>query len=81
MEGAMGSRHPQLNLNSSLRAALEQAFDATWTELQARNAFRDFDRDNELQSALSQTLATLAVEGVTDPIELREWALESLPRS
>jgi hypothetical protein len=78
----MGSRNPPLNLNSSrLRAALEQAFDATWTELQARNAFRDFDRDNELQTALSQKLATLAVEGVTDPIELREWALESLPRS
>jgi hypothetical protein len=77
----MGSRNPPLNLNSSLRAALEQAFDATWTVLQARNAFRDFDRDNELQTALSQTLATLAVEGVTDPIELREWAWESLPRS
>jgi hypothetical protein len=78
----MGSRNPPLNLNSSrLRPALEQAFDATWTELQARNAFRDFDRDNELQTALSQKLATLAVEGVTDPIELREWALESLPRS
>ena len=77
----MGSRNPPLNLNSSLRAALEQAFDATWTVLQARNAFRDFDRDNELQTALSQTLATLAVEGVTDPIELRERALESLPRS
>lgn len=76
----MGSRNPPLNLNSSLRAALEQAFNATWTVLQARNAFRDFDRDNELQTALSQTLATLAVEGVTDPIELREWALESLPR-
>ena len=74
----MGSRNPPLN--SSLRAVLEQAFDATWTVLQARNAFRDFDRDNELQSALTQTLATLAVEGVTDPIELREWALESLPR-
>ena len=77
----MGSRNPPLNLNSSLRAALEQAFDATWTVLQARNAFRDFDRDNELQTSLSQTLVTLAVEGVTDPIELREWALESLPRA
>jgi ABC-type branched-subunit amino acid transport system substrate-binding protein len=77
----MGSRNPPLNLNSSLQAALEQAFDATWTVLQARNAFRDFDRDNELQTALSQTLATLSAEGVTDPIELREWALESLPRS
>jgi hypothetical protein len=78
----MGTRTPPLNLDSStLHAALEQAFDATWTVLQARNAFRDFDRDNELQTALSQTLATLAVAAVTDPIELREWALESLPRS
>ena len=77
----MGSRNP-LNLNSStLWNALEQAFDTSWTVLQARNAFRDFDRDNELQSALRQMLATLAVEGVTDPIELREWTLESLPRS
>ena len=78
----MGSRIPQPNLYApALLAALEQAFDASWTALQARDPFRDFDKDNELKGALGQRLATLAVEGVTDPIELREWALESLPRS
>ena len=78
----MGSRHPPPNLYApALLAALEQVFDASWTALQARDPFRDFDKDNELKSALGQRLATLAVDGVTDPIELREWALESLPRS
>jgi hypothetical protein len=78
----MGSRNPPPNLyDPALLAAIEQAFDASWTALQARDPFRDFDKDNELKSALGQRLATLVVDGVTDPIELREWALESLPRS
>ena len=60
--------------------ALKQAFEATWVMLQARDPFRDLERDSELRSALSRKLKTLASDGVTDPIELREWALESLPR-
>jgi hypothetical protein len=74
--------HP---LNSSLdlhdpRApdALREAFEATWVVLQARDPFRDFDRDQELRAALCRKLKMLASDGVTDPIELREWALESL---
>jgi hypothetical protein len=58
-------------------ATMEQAFDSTWVVLQARYPFRDFERDSELKTALGQELFTLATEGVTDPIELREWALES----
>jgi hypothetical protein len=54
-----------------------QAFDSTWLVLQGRYPFRDFERDVELKTALSQKLLTFATEGVTDPIELREWALES----
>jgi hypothetical protein len=46
--------------------------------VQARDPFRDFERDFELKTALSQKLMTLAADGVTDPIELREWALEGL---
>jgi hypothetical protein len=42
-----------------------------------RYPFRDFERDSEFKTALSQKLLTLAAEGVTDPNELREWALES----
>jgi hypothetical protein len=76
----MGSRNPPSNLyDPVLLAAIEQAFDASWTALQARDPFRDFDRDNELKTDLSQRLAALVADGVTDPIELREWSLESLP--
>jgi hypothetical protein len=33
-----------------------------------------------LKTTLRRKLMGLAVDGVTDPIELREWALEGLPR-
>ena len=58
--------------------ALREAFDATWVVLQARDPFRDFDLDLELRTTLNQKLMTLVADGVTDPVELREWALESL---
>ena len=60
--------------------ALGEAFDATWVVLQARDPFRDFERDYELKATLRRELMGLAVDGVTDPIELREWALEGLPK-
>jgi len=58
--------------------ALGRAFDATWVEVQARDPFRDLERDSELKTAITEKLSLLAADGVTDPIELREWALESL---
>ena len=74
----MGSKNPPVNLYApAMLATVEEAFDSTWVVLQARYPFRDFERDSELKTALGQTLFTLATEGVTDPIELREWALES----
>jgi hypothetical protein len=81
MEGRMGSRNlpPDLyDYDPKTRKALGLAFNATWVELQARDPFRDFERDSELKTALNQKLVALAKDGVTDPIELREWALESL---
>jgi hypothetical protein len=75
----MGSRKPPPSLyDPALRATIERAFDATWTVLQARDPFRDFDTDNELKTELSHKLSALAADGVTDAIELREWALEGL---
>lgn len=75
----MGSRNPQVDLyDPETREALGQAFDATWLVLQARDPFRDFERDSELKTTLSLKLTALAADGVTDPVELREWALESL---
>ena len=58
--------------------ALREAFDASWVMVQARDPFRDFERDSELRTALNRKLMTLVADGVTDPVELREWALESL---
>jgi hypothetical protein len=77
----MGSKKPpRIFFDSALRSTVEQAFDATWTVLQARDPFRDFEQDYELKTALSRKLMGLAADGVTDPIELREWALEGLSR-
>ena len=75
----MGSLNPHVDLyDPKTLKALAQAFDATWVEVQARDPFRDFERDLELKTALNQKLVALAEDGVTDPIELREWALDSL---
>ena len=74
-------QNPQINpYDPKTLDALGEAFDATWVVLQARDPFRDFERAYELRTALSQKLVALAADGVTDPIELREWALEGLPR-
>ena len=77
----MYPQNPQINpYDSKTLDALGEAFDATWVVLQARDPFRDFERIYELRTVLSQKLVALAADGVTDPIELREWALEGLPR-
>ena len=77
----MGSKNtPPTLYISALRSTVEQAFAATWTALQARDPFCDFERDYELKTTLRCKLMGLALDGVTDPIELREWALEGFPR-
>jgi spore maturation protein CgeB len=79
MEGAMYPQSPPINpYDPKTLDALGEAFDATWVVLQARDPFRDFERESELRTALNQKLVTLVADGVTDPVELREWALESL---
>ena len=73
----MGSKNPpRVFCGPALRSTVEQAFDATWTVLQAR----DLEQDYELKTVLSRKLRGLAADGVTDPIELREWVPEGLPR-
>ena len=75
----MGSLNPHVDLyDPKTLKALAQAFDATWVEVQARDPFQDFERDLDFKTALNQKLVALAKDGVTDPIELREWALDSL---
>ena len=36
--------------------------------VQARDPFRDFERDSELRTALNRKLMTLVADGVTDPV-------------
>jgi hypothetical protein len=42
----MGSKNPpRVFYDPALRSKIEQAFDATWTVLQARDPLRDFEQD------------------------------------
>jgi hypothetical protein len=60
-------------------AAIEEAFDATWTAIQANEPGRDLNYDCERMAALSQKLGELVLNGITDPAELRRLALEAWP--
>ena len=60
-------------------AAIEEAFDATWTAIQANEPDRDLNYDCERMAALSQKLGELVLNGVTDPAELSRRALEAWP--
>jgi hypothetical protein len=59
-------------------AAIEEAFDAVWAEIESEEPSRDLMNDCERKAALSQRLGALVVEGITDPKELRKRALEGL---
>jgi hypothetical protein len=60
--------------------AINQAFNAVWATLYAHVAPEN-NQAHELKIALSQTLAALASDGITDPRELRRRALESMALS
>jgi hypothetical protein len=60
-------------------AAIEEAFDTTWTAIQANEPDRDLNYDCERMAALSQKLGELVLNGVTDPAELSRLALEAWP--
>jgi hypothetical protein len=64
--------------DSSLPDAINQAFDAVWATLSAHMQY-DFDQADELKIKLSQTLISLASDGITDWAELRRRALELMP--
>jgi hypothetical protein len=59
-------------------ALLAQSFDAVWAAIETRNPDRDREGDIERQAALSQILAGLVVDGVTDPQQLVALALEQV---
>jgi hypothetical protein len=59
-------------------AAMDQAFAAVWHMLRADDPFRDFASDTELRIAIGKKLLALVADGVTDPLRLRNFAVESL---
>ena len=63
-------------------AAMDQAFAAVWHMLRADDPFRDFASDTKLKIAIGKNLVKLVVDGVTDPLQLRNLTVESqlLPR-
>jgi hypothetical protein len=76
----MGSFNPPPRWSDPVvLAAIEQAFDATWSVIRAHEAGNDKARIAELSMMLSHRLVELAANGVTDPQELRRLALETFP--
>jgi len=59
-------------------AAMDQAFAAVWHMLRADKPFRDYANDTELKIAIGKKLLNLVVDGVTDPLRLRNLTVESL---
>jgi len=76
----MGSRHPPHFYDEETRAALAQAFHDAWEELKARDPSRDWIKDSQLSSELSEKLMALADKGIRKPDELYKRALKGLPR-
>jgi hypothetical protein len=58
--------------------AIQEAFDASWTELRQSDPFRNLASDGDLRALLCEKLFALASDGVTDSGELRRLAMESL---
>ena len=59
-------------------AAMDQAFAAVWRMLRADDPFRDYAKDSELRIAIGKKLLKLVADGVTDPLRLRNFTVESL---
>ena len=72
----MGSRHPPRLYDKATLAALSDA----WAVLEARDPLRDWVKDGQLSSNLSEKLMALADKGITKPDELCKRALKGLPR-
>ena len=61
-------------------SAFEAAYNDIWNRLYARVS-RNEEATKELEIALSQTLAALVTNGVTDSKELRQRAFEAMALS
>jgi hypothetical protein len=63
----MGSPHPPRSYDEETLSALEQAFCDAWAVLEARDPCRDWIKDSQLSSDLSERLVRLADQGINKP--------------
>ena len=71
------NNHLPKEYSPAVLAGLEAAFNDVWGLLHAQPRANE-EANQELAIALSQTLAALVADGVTDPKQLRRRGLESM---
>jgi hypothetical protein len=75
----MGSEKPPHDYcDPKITSAVDEAYEAVWAVIEVSEPGRDEKTDCERRVELSQKLASLVVDGVTDPAELRDRALASM---
>jgi hypothetical protein len=75
----MTSQNPRLDIcDPKTLAAMDQAFAAVWHMLRADDPFRGYASDTELRIAIGKKLLNLEADGVTDPLRLRSFTMQSL---
>ena len=75
----MTSQNPRLDIcDPKTLAAMDQAFAAVWHMLRADDPFRGYASDTELRIAIGKKLLNLVADGVTDPLRLRNFTMQSL---
>jgi len=62
-----------------LLSAIQEAFDVAWPAIVAHQTNPDKARLTELETELSHQLIDLAANGLKDPRELSDLALDSFP--
>ena len=74
----MASQNPRPHIyDPKTLAVMDEAFVAIWHVLRT-DPFRDYASDRDLRVAIGHKLMDLVANGITDPVGLRQLAVESL---
>ena len=65
--------------DETTRSMLKQVYRDIWTVLNAHDPVREWEADEEVRASVTRSLMTLVDAGVSDPNELRNKTLGSLP--
>jgi hypothetical protein len=75
----MASQNSRLDVyDPKTLAAMDQAFAAVWHMLRADDFSRGYASDTKLRIAIGKKLLSLVADGVTDPLRLRNFTVQSL---